>query len=62
MFGIKEAIVPLPENRRPMSLPTGYTKDPHTDTGWPERNCDHCGKAFRGPAVLCSHACVIGDA
>jgi hypothetical protein len=54
--------VPLPENRRAMSLPTGYAKDPHADPGWPERTCDHCGKVYRGPAVFCSRSCAIGDA
>jgi len=62
MFGINETAVPLPENQRPMSLPTGYAKDPYADAGWPERSCDHYGKAYRGPAVLCSDACTIGDA
>ena len=62
MFGINQAIVPLPENRHPMLLPTGYAKDPYADAGWPERTGDHCGKVYRGPAVFCSRACAIGDA
>jgi hypothetical protein len=26
-----------------------------------ERNCDHCGKPYCGPAVYCSLACALAD-
>lgn len=36
----------------------------YIDVSYPLRNCDNdrCGKAYRGPAVYCSHACAIDDA
>ena len=27
-----------------------------------QRNCDHCGKPYRGPAVYCSLQCALDDA
>lgn len=32
------------------------------DDGYPERDCDRCGRPYRGPAVYCSLRCAIADA
>lgn len=39
-----------------------FAVDGYRDPYWPERDCDRCGKPYRGPAVFCSFACAIGDA
>jgi hypothetical protein len=58
---------------RQMSLPDvvsldyarGYSaglEASYFDDGFPERECDHCGKPYRGPAVYCSLECALADA
>lgn len=42
------------------SLAPGY--DPYVDDRFPERNCNHCGQAYQGPAVYCSYQCAEADA
>jgi hypothetical protein len=34
----------------------------YVDESYPERNCDRCGKPYRGPAVYCSLDCAVQDA
>lgn len=34
----------------------------YRDPSHPERECDHCGKLYRGPAAYCSHKCTLMDA
>src|SRR4051812_30061416 len=46
-----EVAPPLPER------PSAYLDD-----SYPERTCDHCGRLYRGPAVVCSLSCAIADA
>lgn len=36
--------------------------DPYRDSTRPERRCDRCGRAYRGPAVYCSLTCALADA
>lgn len=36
--------------------------DPYRDDSFPTRDCDNCGRPYRGPAVYCSLACAQGDA
>lgn len=31
------------------------------DDRFAERKCDHCGRAYQGPAVYCSFECAIDD-
>jgi hypothetical protein len=35
--------------------------DAYRDDAFPERDCDHCGNPYRGPAVYCSKACAVAD-
>ena len=35
---------------------------PYSDESYPERQCDHCGNKYRGPAVYCSLYCALNDA
>lgn len=35
---------------------------PYVDVRMPERACDYCGSAYRGPAVYCSLTCAQADA
>lgn len=34
----------------------------YQDGSFPERECDRCGKPYRGPAVYCSLECAVADA
>lgn len=34
----------------------------YEDVSYPARECDHCGKTYRGPAVYCSLECALADA
>ena len=36
--------------------------DAYRDDAFEPRECDHCGKQYRGPAVYCSLECAIADA
>lgn len=33
----------------------------YVDPSFPERQCDYCGKPYRGPAVYCSLICAVDD-
>jgi RNase P subunit RPR2 len=35
--------------------------DPYRDERFAERQCDYCGKPYRGPAVYCSLECAVDD-
>jgi hypothetical protein len=37
-------------------------KRAYRDDSFPERECDHCGKTYQGPAVYCSLECAMADA
>jgi hypothetical protein len=37
-------------------------RDRYRDDRFAERQCDCCGKPYRGPAVYCSLECAIADA
>lgn len=32
------------------------------DNSRPDRDCERCGKSYRGPAIYCSMACAQADA
>jgi hypothetical protein len=34
----------------------------YRDSSFNERECDHCGERYRGPAVYCSLTCALADA
>lgn len=34
----------------------------YKDERFPERDCDRCGRPYRGPAVYCSLGCAVDDA
>ena len=34
----------------------------YRDDTWEERECDRCGRLYRGPAVYCSFVCAVRDA
>ena len=34
----------------------------YADPSCPERACDGCGRAYRGPAIFCCLSCALGDA
>jgi hypothetical protein len=34
----------------------------YRDDAYPERQCDYCGRLYRGPAVYCSLDCALADA
>ena len=34
----------------------------YVDPSFNERECDHCGKLYRGPALYCSLTCALSDA
>jgi hypothetical protein len=34
----------------------------YQDESWPERECDRCGRLYRGPTVYCSFNCAVRDA
>lgn len=40
----------------------GRARAAYLDASKPERNCDHCGSPYRGPAVYCSLECAQADA
>jgi hypothetical protein len=59
------AIELLDEGRDPDADPDAVAKtrpNPYRDDSFPERDCDHCGKPYRGPAVYCSLDCAVSDA
>ena len=37
-------------------------EDVYRDPSFSERECDRCGRPYRGPAVYCSLECAIADA
>lgn len=37
-------------------------EDRYHDARFLERQCDHCGRAYQGPAVYCSLDCALADA
>lgn len=52
-----------PEDEQEIRTMTGTPILPkYIDDSYPERNCDYCGKLYRGPAVYCSHTCAMKDA
>lgn len=61
-FKLVEKVRKLRENE--LDTPQAVIDWPYIDVSYPIRNCDNarCGKAYRGPAVYCSHACAIDDA
>lgn len=34
----------------------------YSDPSFPERECDHCGQLYQGPAIYCSLGCALADA
>ena len=42
--------------------PTKTPEEAYRDDSFPERDCDHCGKPYKGPAVYCSLHCAMADA
>lgn len=34
----------------------------YENNNYPTRECDRCGKLYKGPAVYCSHKCAMEDA
>lgn len=36
--------------------------DAYVNKSYATRRCNHCHKAYRGPAVYCSQACAMADA
>jgi hypothetical protein len=55
-WGIQSFDEPVPP-RHEIEARAGYRND-----AFPERECDRCGKTYRGPAVYCSFGCAIADA
>lgn len=41
---------------------TEFARKAYENDAYPTRQCDHCGKPYRGPAVYCSLACALADA
>lgn len=41
---------------------TEFARAAYRDDSYQERDCDHCGKPFRGPAIYCSLECAVADA
>jgi hypothetical protein len=39
----------------------GSGDDPYVNPSFAERECDFCGKPYRGPAVYCSLECATDD-
>jgi hypothetical protein len=37
-------------------------REAYRDDSYPSRECDCCGKSYRGPAVFCGFECAIADA
>jgi hypothetical protein len=35
--------------------------DPYRNDFYAPRDCDYCGRSYRGPAVYCSLKCAIAD-
>jgi hypothetical protein len=53
---IRTLLPPLPDRA------TAFARAAYRDDHFPERNCDRCGKPYRGPAVYCSLDCALADA
>jgi hypothetical protein len=48
-----------------VSLPNGgpdWAASAYRNDAFPERDCDYCGRSYRGPAVYCSLDCALEDA
>jgi hypothetical protein len=53
---VSSLLPPLPDRT------TTFARASYRDDSFPERECDNCGKNYRGPAVYCSFECAIADA
>jgi hypothetical protein len=52
---------PKPKSRDFIEI-TAISCDPYVDETFDARECDHCHKTYKGPAVVCSLECAIASA